>query len=64
MLMVQLVLSGHEQVCLMKLHFEKYLYYHQEMEMIMSHIFKKNMWTLTETTKIVDVGERKLCNAN
>ena len=28
----------------------------------MSHIFKKNMWTLTKIIELADVGENKLQN--
>ena len=38
-------LSCHEQVCLIRLPFERYFSHHRETQMIMSHIFKGNMLT-------------------
>ena len=42
-------LSRHEKVCLSGLRFGRYLSHHQATWMIMSHIFKGNMWTFTSS---------------
>ena len=47
-------LSRHEQVCLMRLHFERYFSHHRANKIILSHIFKGNMWTWTETIKLTN----------
>ena len=53
-------LSRHEQVCLMRLRFERYFSHHRAKYMIMSRIFKENIWTSTETIKLTD--KKKLHN--
>ena len=55
-----IVLSRHEQVCLIRLRFERYFSHHQAAQMIMSRMFKGNMRTWTETIKLTD--KKKLCN--
>ena len=52
--------TRHEQVGLIRLRFERYFSYHREKKMIMSHIFKGNMRTRTETIKLMD--KKKLCD--
>ena len=55
-------LSCHEQVCLMRLRFERCFSHHHANQMIMLHIFIANMRTWKETIKLADLGE-KLHNA-
>ena len=51
-------LSVHEQLCLIRLHFERYFSHHLATSMRMSRIFKENMWTWTETIELT--GKKKL----
>ena len=48
-------LSRHEQVCLIRLRFERYFSHHLATEMIILRIFKGNMRSLMET-----IEEKKL----
>ena len=50
----------HEQVCLIRLHFERYFSDHRAVKMIMSHIFKGIIRTWMETITLTD--KKKLCN--
>ena len=44
----------------MRLRFDRYFSYHRATKMIMSPIFKENMWTWTGT---IELGEKELRNA-
>ena len=58
-------LSRHEQVVLMRLGFKRYFSHHLATLMIMSPIFKGNMWTWTETIKLTDKKKlTKVINKN
>ena len=56
-------LSHHEQVCLMKLRFERYIFHHRATQIIIPLLLQENMRSWRETMEIVDLTKKKLENA-